>query len=143
MKFNVILLTLLVASLFSAESSPAQVSIGPVSGGTLVEAGSSGNRLESSSSGEFTVTLGSLTPSASVQISSPTFVSGSTSDPLGTTRTATANIDGTIITSDNPSVLASLSIGSTTVLVDMQVERPTSFPAGTYQYAVSLTVIPD
>jgi len=33
-------------------------------------------------------------------------------------------------------------VGMSDLEVDMRVERPVPFPAGTYNYAVTLTVIP-
>ncbi|MGF1513118.1 MAG: hypothetical protein ACFB5Z_05405 [Elainellaceae cyanobacterium] len=119
------------------------MAVGPVSGGTLVETSSSGRRLESSSAGQFTVLVGSLTPDASIQVSPPTFMLGATSDPTGTTRIATATVDGTSITSGTPSDTAALSVGSTTVSVNLQIERPDVFPAGLYQYAVGFTIVPN
>jgi len=120
----------------------AQVTVGPVSGGTLAEAGGQGRRLESSIPGEFTVTVGPSTPNTTIQILVPIFVSGPSTDPGGTTYSATADVDGTPLTSGGTDT-TTLPVGSTVVQVNMQVERPSRYPAGTYQYSVDAVITPN
>lgn len=120
----------------------AQVSVGPISGGTLVEAGTQGQRLESSISGQFSVTVGPSTPNTTIQLLAPVFLSGPNTDPGGTSRTATADVGGTSLTSGG-SDTTTLGIGETLVQVDMQVDRPSRYPAGTYQYTVDLIITPN
>lgn len=120
----------------------AQVTFGPVSGGNLVEAGGQGRRLESSTSGQFTVTVGPSTPNTTLQLLAPVFVAGPSTDPGGTTYSATADVGGTILTSGGTDT-ETLPQGATVVQVDMQVERPVRYPAGTYQYSVDVVVTPN
>lgn len=136
-----ILISLL--SLARAQPSPAQVSVGPITGGILVETGLQGYHLESSTSGQFTVTIGAGTANTTIQVLTPTLVYGTSADPGGTSRTATANVNGTTITSGGVNDSTLLPVGSTSISVDLQVDRPFIFPAGIYQYAVEVLITPN
>lgn len=142
MFFRITCLGLATLGIGAPSTALAQVTVGPVSGGILVEAGGQGLRLESAVSGQFTVTVDAGAPSTNIHISPPTFVSGASNDPGGTSYTATADVDGTTITSSGTDDTTALATGSTTVLVDVQIERPSLFPAGSYQYTVDLTITP-
>lgn len=88
-----------------------------------------------------TVTLQSNT-SATLTVSPPSFISGSTPDPDGTTYITFVSFGTQQVTADTADVTVSLPVGISDLEVDMRVERPVPFPAGTYNYAVTLTVIP-
>lgn len=88
-----------------------------------------------------TVTLQSNT-SATLTVSPPSFISGSTPDPDGTTYITFVSFGTQQVTADTGDVTVSLPVGISDLDVDMRVERPVPFPAGTYNYAVTLTVIP-
>ncbi|MEQ8382179.1 MAG: hypothetical protein RH949_07390 [Coleofasciculus sp. A1-SPW-01] len=88
-----------------------------------------------------TVTLQSNT-SATLTVSPPSFISGSTPDPDGTTYITFVSFGTQQVTADTGDVTVNLPVGISDLEVDMRVERPVPFPAGTYNYAVTLTVIP-
>lgn len=88
-----------------------------------------------------TVTLQSNT-SATLTVSPPSLISGSTPDPDGTTHVTFVKVGTQQVTADTGDVTVSLPVGISDLEVDMRVERPVPFPAGTYNYAVTLTVIP-
>lgn len=88
-----------------------------------------------------TVNLNSNTP-ATLTISPPRLISGSTPDPDGTTYVTFVSVGTQQVTADTVDVTVNLPVGISDLEVDMRVERPVPFPAGTYNYAVTLTVIP-
>lgn len=88
-----------------------------------------------------TVGVQSSTP-ATITVSPPQFVSGPTNDPPGTTYIGFLNFGSTSVRSDVGGGIAALPAGSTDLEVSMLVERPDSFPPGTYTYAVILTITP-
>jgi hypothetical protein len=80
--------------------------------------------------------------SATISVSSPTLVSGSTSDPNGTEQTAFFRSGATRERSGGTSAIVTIPPGSTEIEIEMRVQRPIPFVAGTYKYEVMLTVIP-
>jgi hypothetical protein len=132
-----------ILGLLNTQPLLAQVSIGTTTGGTLAEAGGQGNRLESSTAGQLTVIVGSTTPNTSIQVLPPILVAGPSADPGGTSRTAIANVNGITITSNGPGDTATLMVGINTVLVDIQIERPSMFPSGNYQYSTDILITPN
>jgi hypothetical protein len=124
-----------------AISSPvlAQISVSNISGGTLKLVDGQNNVLESSVSGELTISLEPNT-SARIQVLSPNFINGTSADPNGTIRTATLSFGGQTI-DNNTSGGAILPAGNTQVKVNMKIQRPVWFRPGDYQYEVPLTVI--
>jgi hypothetical protein len=83
----------------------------------------------------------SSTP-ANITISPPSFVSGPTPDPPGTMRVGLLRFGSTNVRSDVGSGTASLPAGETQLEINLSVERPVAFMAGTYTYAVTLSVTP-
>ncbi|MBW4623427.1 MAG: hypothetical protein KME17_29230 [Cyanosarcina radialis HA8281-LM2] len=120
-------------------SASAQIAFTNMNSGTLRLADGQNNVLESSVSGELTISVEPNT-SATIQVFAPNFISGATSDPNGTIRTASLTFGGTTI-DNNTSGGAILPTGTNTnVKVNMQIQRPIWFRPGTYQYQVPLTV---
>lgn len=123
-----------------AISSPglAQISVSNISGGTLSLVDGQNNVLESSVPGELTISVEPNT-SATIQVLSPNFISGTSADPSGTIRTASLSFRGKTI-DNNTSGGGILPAGNTQVKVNMKIQRPVWFREGDYQYQVPLTV---
>ena len=99
----------------------------------------SGNKLESLAS--TAVSVQSSIP-ATITVSPPRFVSGSTSDPAGTSQIGFLKFGSTNVRSDVGGGSTTLPAGNTNLQVDMLVQRPVNFTPGTYTYAVTLTITP-
>jgi hypothetical protein len=79
---------------------------------------------------------------ATIYVSPPELVSGTTVDPPGTTYIGSITFGSTTIRSDVGGGQGTIPIGNTTLQVNMEVQRPVAYLAGTYNYVVRLTVIP-
>ncbi|MBE9124620.1 MULTISPECIES: hypothetical protein [unclassified Coleofasciculus] len=88
-----------------------------------------------------TVTVQSNTP-ATLTISPPRLISGSTPDPDETKHITFFSFGSQNVTVDTTDVTVNLPAGISDLELDMRVERPVPFPAGSYDYAVTLTVTP-
>lgn len=80
--------------------------------------------------------------SATITVSPPRFISGSTPDPAGTKHTAFVRFGYTNFRSDVGGGSATLPPGNTSLEISMLVERPETYTPGSYVYAVTLTVTP-
>lgn len=126
---------------------PAQVTFSNVATGTsqtTVAPGSpaSPSILESATSA--TVTVKSNAP-AIMTVSSPYLLSGPTPDPAGTkhvTSLSFGSTSATNATSGQADIAVAIPAGITEVEIEMFVERPVPYPAGTYNYGVTMTVTP-
>ncbi len=74
-------------------------------------------------------------------ISEPFLTSGPTPDPPGTERVGILRFGATEVRS-NLGGTAVLPPGDTELEVELYVERPDPFPAGTYNYVVNVTITP-
>ena len=75
-------------------------------------------------------------------ISEPFLTSGPTPDPPGTERVGVLRFGATEVRSNVGGGAAVLPPGDTDLEVELYVERPDPFPAGTYKYVVNLTITP-
>ncbi len=79
---------------------------------------------------------------ATITVSPPYLVSGPSNDPQGTNHIGFLKFGSTNLRSDVGGGSGSLPAGNLDLEVDVLVERPEVFIAGTYTYAVTLTVTP-
>lgn len=126
---------------------PVQVTFSNVATGTAQTTIASGSAaspsiLESATSA--TVTVKSNAP-AIMTVSSPYLLSGPTPDPAGTKHVTSVSFGSTNATNSNSGqadVAVAIPAGITDVEIEMFVERPVPYPAGTYNYGVTMTVTP-
>ncbi|HBB36036.1 MAG TPA: hypothetical protein DDZ80_32605 [Cyanobacteria bacterium UBA8803] len=117
----------------------AQVAFTPITPGTLDLAPGSFDTLESQT--PVTIRVQSDRP-VTLLVSPPHLVSGPTPDPDGTILAGVVSFGSTRVSSDFGNSLVSIPPGSTDLEIDLRVKRPTPFMVGTYNYAVTLTVMP-
>ncbi len=123
-------------------SALAQVNFSPPTQGTLAPQLGDFRRLESTVSGTVSITI-DAGYTGILQVFPPTFVSGPSTDPGGTTFSAIATFNTITLNSDGST--AALPTGVTPVAVSMAIQRSDFYPPGTYQYQVvlSVTAVPD
>jgi len=101
--------------------------------------GGSSHIIESVSSTTVSVDSNS---SSTMTVSPPRLLSGPTPDPDGTRHVTFLSFGTQNVIADSAEVTVSIPPGITDLEIDMRVERPTSFVAGTYNYGVTLTLTP-
>lgn len=127
-----------VGVLFSHPALAQVITFPAQTPGTLAQPTGNFYRLETVTNATATVNItGAI--SATVQVTEPTFISGSTNDPAGTIRVATLTFNSISINSGDAAV--SIPVGVTNLSVSMAVDRPEIYPPGTYIYQVTITVI--
>jgi len=80
--------------------------------------------------------------SATISVSAPRLVSGTSVDPSETTHIGFLKFGSTSLRSDVSGGSGILPPGNTNLEVGLLVERPVAFTPGTYTYVVTLTIAP-
>ncbi|NEP56397.1 MAG: hypothetical protein F6K31_05155 [Symploca sp. SIO2G7] len=106
---------------------------------TVSTSGGSSHIIESVTS--TSVSVESNTP-GTMTISPPRLLSGPTPDPDGTRHVTFLSFGTQNVIADAAEVTVNIPSGITDLEIDMRVERPTPFVAGTYDYGVTLTLTP-
>lgn len=137
--FRSALLALGCLTSFGSLAAQAEVKFEVVTPGVLEVVSGQGNVLRTVTPA--TLKIHTDTP-LQLRLEPPSLVSGASPEAADTRKRATVKFNGRLVASDDPDPQFWLPQGTSELVVEMAIERPSLFHAGSYLYQINLFTIP-